>query len=45
VAHAELLEPRQPLIEAGPRVDLEPHVIEPGAPGIEDLALIPVVLL
>ena len=43
--HAEPLEPCQPLMEGGARVDFEPHVIEPGAPGIEGFALIPVVLL
>jgi hypothetical protein len=45
VMHTELLEPCQPLIEAGARIDFEPHVIEPGAAGIEGFALIPVVLL
>ena len=45
VVHVELLEPCQPLVKAGSRVDLEPHVIEPGAPGIKGFALIPVVLL
>src|SRR6478735_6430088 len=45
MAHAELLEPCQPLVEAGAGVDFEPHVIEPGAPRIEGVALIPVVLL
>ena len=42
---AELFEPCQPLVEGGAGVDFEPHVIEPGAPGIEGFALIPVVLL
>jgi hypothetical protein len=42
VTHTELLEPCQPLIELGPSVDFEPHVIESSAPRIEDLALIPV---
>src|SRR6476619_2909918 len=45
VGHVELLEPCQPLVEAGPGVDVEPHVIEPGAQGIEGFALIAVVLL
>jgi hypothetical protein len=45
VMHAELLEPRQPLIEVSPRVDFEAHVIEPGAAGIEGFTLIAVVLL
>jgi hypothetical protein len=45
VSHSELLEPRHPLVEVGPRVDFEPHVIEPGTPGIEGFPLVPVVLL
>jgi hypothetical protein len=45
VVHAEFLEPCQPLIEACPRIDLEPHMIEPGAQGIERFALVPFVLL
>ena len=44
VVHAELFEPCQPLVEASSRVDLEPHVVEPGAKGIKGFAVIPVVL-
>jgi hypothetical protein len=45
VIHAELLEPCQPLIEVGAGIDFEPHVVEPGTPRVEGLALIPVMLL
>ena len=45
VTHAELLEPCQPLVEAGPGVNFECHVVKAGTPGIEGFALVPVVLL
>src|SRR5690242_14485400 len=45
VRDAELLEPCKPLVESGAGVDFEAHVIEPGTPRIEGLALIPVMLL
>src|SRR5215207_6208207 len=45
VRDAEALEVRLPLLERGAVVDLEPHVVEPGSPRIERLALVGVVLL
>jgi hypothetical protein len=45
VNYAELLKPCEPLVEFGPLVDFEPHVVDAGTKRIEGLALITVMLL